>query len=345
MIATAATSTSATSATLAASNSSTEYELLSPPSDGITCIRINNRSLLASSWDANVRLYDIQTNELKTSYHHKAAVLDCCFSDRHHTYSGGLDKNIKFFDINTASEKVVGNHIKAVKCVEFSVYSNVLITGSWDATIKLWDPRNDQCLGNYPQTDKVFTMSHINEKLVVGTAGRQVAIYDLRKMEEPLQKKESSLKYQTRCIRCFPNGEGYALGSVEGRIAMEYFDPSPEMQAKKYAFKCHRVSRSGIDTVYPVNCIAFNGIYGTFASGGCDGIVNIWDGENKKRLFQFPKYPTSISSLSFSEDATLLAVASSYTFEEGEKDHPPDQIFVRHVSENEVKPKQKLQIA
>lgn len=26
--------------------------------------------------------------------------------------------------------------------------------------------------------------------------------------------------------------------------------------------------------------------YGTFASGGCDGIVNIWDGANKKRLSQ-----------------------------------------------------------
>ena len=38
---------------------------------------------------------------------------------------------------------------------------------------------------------------------------------------------------------------------------------------------------------------------GTFATGGCDGVVNIWDGENKKRLSQFPAYPTSIASLAF----------------------------------------------
>ncbi len=38
------------------------------------------------------------------------------------------------------------------------------------------------------------------------------------------QSRESSLKYQTRCIRCAPNGSGYALSSVEGRIAIEYFD-------------------------------------------------------------------------------------------------------------------------
>jgi cell cycle arrest protein BUB3 len=38
---------------------------------------------------------------------------------------------------------------------------------------------------------------------------------------------------------------------------------------------------------------------GTFATGGCDGIVNLWDGENKKRLSQLPPYPTSIASLAF----------------------------------------------
>lgn len=26
--------------------------------------------------------------------------------------------------------------------------------------------------------------------------------------------------------------------------------------------------------------------YGTFATGGCDGYVNVWDGINKKRLYQ-----------------------------------------------------------
>jgi hypothetical protein len=35
--------------------------------------------------------------------------------------------------------------------------------------------------------------------------------------------------------------------------------------------------------------------YNTFATGGSDGYVNIWDGYNKKRLCQFHRYPTSIA--------------------------------------------------
>lgn len=78
---------------------------------------------------------------------------------------------------------------------------------------------------------------------------------------------------------------GYALSSVEGRVAMEFFDTSEAAQSKKYnhiiqdfsvfvllpvrsfphlvfshryAFKCHRKSEAGRDLVFPVNTIAFH---------------------------------------------------------------------------------------
>ena len=36
-----------------------------------------------------------------------------------------------------------------------------------------------------------------------------------------------------------------------------------------------------------VNAIAFHPIYGTFATGGCDGVVNLWDPLNKKVASSF----------------------------------------------------------
>eukprot|EP01117_Protostelium_nocturnum_P004846 TRINITY_DN1757_c0_g1_i1.p1 TRINITY_DN1757_c0_g1~~TRINITY_DN1757_c0_g1_i1.p1 ORF type:complete len:329 (+),score=101.50 TRINITY_DN1757_c0_g1_i1:1147-2133(+) len=322
--------------------SANQHEVLPAPSDGVSQLRIqSNRFLLASSWDSQVRLYDISSNTLKASYSHKAAVLDCVFaSDRLVTYSGGIDREVKSFEINTESEQVLGQHEKTIRCVEFSSTTNTLYSGSWDATVKQWDPRQKSALvDTYNVEDRVFTMSLNSEKLVVGTANRQILIFDLRNMSEPLQKRESSLKYQTRTVSCNPNGSGYVLGSIEGRVAVEYFDPQPEIQSKKYAFKCHRQMVNGIDVVYPVNAISFNPVYGTFATGGSDGLVCVWDGENRKRLSQYARYPTGVSALAFSEDGTMLAVASSYTFEEGEKDVPPDQIFIRYVNEVEVKPK------
>ena len=71
------------------------------------------------------------------------------------------------------------------------------------------------------------------------------------------------------------------------RVAVEYMDPSPEVQKKKYAFKCHRIKEDGVEKIFPVNAVAFHGSFNTFATGGSDGFVNIWDGFNKKRLCQF----------------------------------------------------------
>lgn len=59
---------------------------------------------------------------------------------------------------------------------------------------------------------------------------------------------------------------GYATASVEGRIAVEYFDPSPAAQEKKYAFKCHRQTIDDVDHVWPVNALAFHPMYVRFTS-------------------------------------------------------------------------------
>jgi cell cycle arrest protein BUB3 len=125
----------------------------------------------------------------------------------------------------------------------------------------------------------------------------------------------------------------------------------------------------GMEHIFPVNAISFHRDYGTFATGGSDGLVNIWDGQNKKRLCQFHKYvpiqhftvtlekiekcvhtntirvafryPTSIASLGFSSDGSVLAIASSYMYEHEKtpENLPEDAVYIRHVTDQETKPK------
>ena len=38
----------------------------------------------------------------------------------------------------------------------------------------------------------------------------------------PAQTIESPLKWQTRVVSCFPTGDAYAIGSIEGRVAIQY---------------------------------------------------------------------------------------------------------------------------
>ncbi|OAY81323.1 Mitotic checkpoint protein BUB3.1 [Ananas comosus] len=267
-------------------------ELSDPPSDGISNLRFSNHSdhLLVSSWDRTVRLYDAHANVLKGQFAHGGPVLDCCFQDDSSVFSACADCKVRKLVFSSGEEEILGRHGAPVRCMEYSSASAQLITGSWDKTLKCWDQRGasgpDRTLiGTYPQPERVYSLSLVGHCLVVATAGRHVNVYDLRNMSRPEQKRESSLKYQTRCVR-------FRSQFSEGRVAMEFFDLSEAAQAKSY---------------------------GTFATGGCDGYVNVWDGNNKKRLYQYARYPSSIAALSFSRDGRLLAVASSYTFEDGNK--------------------------
>ena len=302
------------------------------------------RDLLVSSWDGALSLYDVDANRCTTSFiagEGAAPVLDCCFTDAAHAVSAGADRTVKLFDLASGESATLGTHKQPVKCAEYAALQGAVVSAGWDRALHLWDPRQrgGAAAATIELPDKAYTMGLSEGRIVVGMAGRHVYVYDLRNMVAEEQRRQSSLKYQTRCIRCFPNGSGYAVSSVEGRVAMEYFDEDPAVQARKYAFKCHRRREGDTDTVFPVNSLAFHKGQGTFATGGCDGVVMMWDGEHKKKLTQYPAKATSVASLAFSHDDALLATAVSYTHEAGEPAEapPPDQIFVRTPSEQDVR--------
>jgi hypothetical protein len=69
---------------------------------------------------------------------------------------------------------------------------------------------------------------------------------------------------------------GYTTALVEGCIAVEYFDPPPTIQEKKYVFKCHRQTIDDINHIWPVYALAFHPTYNTFTSGSSSQGLKLW---------------------------------------------------------------------
>lgn len=55
------------------------------------------------------------------------------------------------------TENLVGAHDAPIRCVEYCPEVNVMVTGSWDQTVKLWDPRTPCNAGTFSQPEKVCT--------------------------------------------------------------------------------------------------------------------------------------------------------------------------------------------
>ncbi|TVY55093.1 Mitotic checkpoint protein BUB3.2 [Lachnellula cervina] len=340
------------------------YEISEPPTDAVSALKFAPDAptrFLVSSWDKHVYLYELSSEaeggKLIEKYEHRAPVLDAASEQT--TMKLLLRGWIGRINLESGEQTVMSAHTAPVKSVVYSKEHSLLVSASWDSTLHFHDLKHPE---KEPATIKLpakpHSLSITASKLVVAMASRLVYIYELQSTLmlasqangattelQPWQQRESSLKFMTRAVACMPNDDGYASSSIEGRVAVEWFDPSPESQARKYAFKCHRqpdTSGDGTDIVYPVNALAFHPVHGTFASGGGDGVVALWDANAKRRIRQYQKYPTSVAALGFSSDGKYLAVGVCPGFENDQEDYSGEgvtKIYIRELGETEAKGK------
>lgn len=95
----------------------------------------------------------------------------------------------------------------------------MLITGSWDQSLRFWDPRVATAeVSSHALPERVYSMDLVNNTLVVAMASRLFHIYDIRKMSEPAQTRESSLKFMTRSLACMADGQGGLVQSAPPRV-------------------------------------------------------------------------------------------------------------------------------
>ena len=261
--------------------------------DGISAIRWspNANNLVSSNWDSGIRCWEVQEQggqvrvipKAQVNHDANSPVLDCCFSaDGSTVFSGGADKQVRMWRLGEQKANQIGAHDAPVKSVGFLPSSNLVVSGGWDRKLKFWDARSPNPAGVMDLPERVYSLDVRGNLMLVATAGRHVIAYDCTGQPREFQRKESPLKYQSRCVSCFPDQTGFAVGSIEGRVGIQYVQ---KVHGKDhFAFKCHRDGSN----VYSVNCIAFQNTYGTFATVGSDGVVTFWDkGELLLGLFLF----------------------------------------------------------
>ncbi|CAN4124549.1 unnamed protein product [Withania somnifera] len=274
--------------------------LENPIRDAISRIRFapHSNNLLVSSWDSSLRLYDVDNSKLRMDTPGEAALLDCCFENE-------------------------GCALLLLLMVQLT---GQIITAGWDKKINFWDVRSTQSLGCLNSlVSEVESMSLSGLNLMVA-AGSSVNIYDIRSFKTSVHTKGIKVK----CIRPIFNPKGFVVGSIDGRVLLEYFCKSSSNEG--YAFRCYPKVKDGRRHLVTVNDIAFNpSVIGSFITGDNDGYATLWDARGRKRIFEMSRYPNSVVSLSYSHDGLLLAVASSYSYQEANEIEEPPQIFIHEM--------------
>jgi len=238
------------------------------PTDGITRLLYLKDHVLAScSWDGSIRIHDTTKMTLQAKQTTGVPLLGMtAVVGNQQIAVGCMDGVVKLWDIERNQvRKLMSGHDQAVKSV-VQLDKHTLASAGWDANVCIWDLRSNSVVNTLTLPGKAFDMDAREGTFGVVTSGRRTVFGNAQGI---LSNDESSLKYQLRCIRFFPDAWIAACGSVEGRVAVESCPAAVgPSQKTKFAFKCHRSN----DMVYPVNDICFyKG--SVFCTAGCDGTV------------------------------------------------------------------------
>ncbi|CAO2170742.1 unnamed protein product [Urochloa humidicola] len=325
-------------------NPNKSIEVTPAPEDSVSSLSFSPKAnhLVATSWDKQVRCWEVLPTgscQAKASISHDQPVLCSAWKDDGMTvFSGGCDKQIKMWPLLSGGQPTtLSGHDAPVKELAWVPQMNLLVSGSWDKTLRYWDIRQPQPVHVQQLPERCYALSLCYPLMVVGTADRNVIVFNLQNPQAEFKRIVSPLKLQTRCLAAFPDQQGFLVGSIEGRVGVHHVDDS--QQSKNFTFKCHR---DGND-IYSVNSLNFHPVHGTFATTGSDGGFNFWDKDSKQRLKAFAKCPAPITCSTFNQDGSIFAYGVCYDWSKGAEKHNPStaktNIFIHSVQETDVKGK------
>jgi mRNA export factor len=138
--------------------------------------------------------------------------------------------NIVDFRTAPASGTIPAQQAKAheagIKCVRWfqTAGKDYVATGSWDKTVKYWDLQGAEPVGTLQCPERVYSMDIKDQLLVIATAERHILMVNLTNPTTIYKTITSPLKWQTRVVSCFADASGFAVGSIEGRCAIQYVE-------------------------------------------------------------------------------------------------------------------------
>lgn len=347
----------------AESGNAGDIEVPQCPDDTIQAMKFNPAGnntpilLAAGSWDNTCRVWQVSESgavEPKAMQNVGAPILSLdWFDDSSKVFMACADKIARVWDLASNQVAVVGQHDAPINACHWiaSPNYNCLMTGSWDKTLRFWDMRQlptQTSMATLNLPDRVYATDLLYPLAVVALGNRHIKQYKLDGQPQEFNDIESPLKYQSRAISIFKNKlnqqpGGFALGSIEGRVAIQTLDTVNTKD--NFTFKCHRSPElvNGHQEIYPINDICFHPIHYTLATVGGDGRYMLWDKDQRTKLKNSEQMAKQITKVHIHHSGNIMAYATGYDWSRGhEYNNPPTnaKIYLHPVHED-MKPRQK----
>ncbi|NES91235.1 serine/threonine-protein kinase [Okeania sp. SIO2B9] len=195
--------------------------------------------------------------------------------------------------------QTISGHLSSVSSVAISPDNQMIASGSFDRTIKLWKLSTGELLDSFIASNIVLSIA-FNPKsniLAIGNVGGIINIWDLATGTISCSLSRHSNSIVSMPVVFSPNGDFIASGS-DNRTIKIWHQKTCQLL---YSIKNSR----------GINVVAFSPDGKILASGSSDNVIKLWEVETGNLIDKLIGHSRDINTITFSPDGKILVSGSS----------------------------------
>jgi WD40 repeat protein/energy-coupling factor transporter ATP-binding protein EcfA2 len=195
-------------------------------------------------------------------------------------------------------QNILQSHEDRVNAVAISPDGQIIVSGSWDKTLRLWNPQGNPIEKPFRGHEGEITsvaFSGDGQTVASGSGDGTVRLWNLKGIAigMPMWGHEGDVT----SVAFSGDSQIIASGGVDGTVRLWDLQGNPIGQP----FYGHEGD---------ITSVAFSGDGQTIASGGGDGTVRLWDLQGRSIGEPFCAHDDKVAAIAFSPDGQLLASGS-----------------------------------
>ena len=270
----------------------------------VNCVRYNKDGnyILSGGSDRTIRLWNPHKGFLVKKYcAHAQQVLGLCSSDDNAKLASvGGDKLVFYWDVATGRiiRKFRGHH-QRVNAVEFGAGCDVLVTGSYDRSVRVWDCRSNswdpiQTMEDFG--DSVTSVAVHGTSIVASSVDGTVRTFDIRRGELVTDRLHQPVTH----VAVSNDGNCILASRLDSRLLL--LERSSGDVLNEYAG--HR------NTEYKIQCCLSN-TDAHILSGSEDGKIVFWDLVEGTVVHTLNEHATVVTAVAYHPRPGECAMVSS----------------------------------